>query len=108
MTSTAPIAELWPKWMTSAGTMLRMNARVRSRCARCGTLLRVELTEVVALNGPGYSLIDRVEMCRMVGCSGTSFFLAARTYGQDWRVLLRDNELLAALDDLAPVRVVTG
>ena len=90
--------------MDSAGTMLRMKALVRSRCAKCGTLLRVELEDIVARHGPGYSLFDQLERCRMVGCVGSTFYVAARTYGQEWAALLRDPALLESFAMLAPTR----
>ena len=74
----ADVIALWPRWLDDAGTMLRMKALVRCRCAKCGTLLRVELEDVVARHGAGYSLVDRLDRCRMVGCDGTAFYAASR------------------------------
>lgn len=108
MENGADVVALWPRWMESAGTMLRMNALVRSRCAKCGTLLRVELEEIVARHGPGCSLVDRLERCRMVGCIGSTFYLASRTYGRDWTTLLRDPELVASFERVAPARTALG
>lgn len=104
METGADIIALWPRWMDSVGTMFRMNALVRSRCAKCGTLLRVELVDVVARHGPGYSLVDKLERCRMVGCVGSTFYLASRTYGRDWTTLLRDPDLIASFETRAPAR----
>ncbi|WP_235538136.1 hypothetical protein [Sphingomonas sp. Root720] len=104
METGADIIALWPRWMNSAGAMLRMNALVRSRCAKCGTLLRVELEDIVARHGPGYSLFDRLERCRMVACIGSTFYVASRTYGRDWAALLRDPALVESFDTLAPTR----
>ncbi len=70
--------------------------------------MRVELAELVARHDSEYALIDRLEMCRMVGCTGTTFYLAARTYGQEWRPLVRDAAILDALDDIAPARIIAG
>ena len=108
METGADIVALWPRWMDSAGTMLRMNALVRTRCAKCGTLLRVELEDVVARHGPGYSLVDKLERCRMVGCIGTTFYVASRTYGQAWTTLLRDPALIAGFETLPPARTALG
>lgn len=94
--------------MDSAGTMLAMNVLVRSRCGTCGTLLRGELEEVVARFGPGHSLIDRLERCRMVGCVGSTFYLAARTYGGEWTALLRDSALVTSFESAAPTRTALG
>ncbi|MBI0533594.1 hypothetical protein WR25_02710 [Diploscapter pachys] len=104
METEADIISLWPRWMDSAGTMLAMNALVRSRCGTCGTLLRVELEDVVARFGPGHSLIDRLERCRMVGCVGSTFYLASRTYGRAWTALLRDPALVTSFEAAAPPR----
>ena len=108
METGAEIIALWPRWMDSAGTMRAMNALVRSRCAKCGTLLRVELEDVVARHGPGYSLVDKLERCRMVGCTGTTFFLASRTYGREWTTLLRDPQLVSGFATLAPASTALG
>lgn len=102
------IRTLWPRWMESAGTMLAINAMVRTRCAKCGTLLRVELEELVARHGPGLSLIDRLGRCRMVGCVGSTFYLASRTYGREWTSLLRDPALIASFETVAPARTALG
>jgi len=104
METGADIVALWPRWMDSAATMLRMKALVRSRCVKCGTLLRIELEDIVARHGPGYSLIDQLERCRMVGCVGTTFYLVSRTYGGAWTALLRDPALAETFDALAPTR----
>lgn len=108
METGADIIALWPRWMDGVGEMRRMNALVRSRCAACGTLLRVDLDDVVARHGPGYSLVDRLERCRMVGCAGSTFFLASRTYGQTWTTLLRDRALRQTFATLPPVRTALG
>ncbi len=108
METGAYIIALWPRWMDSAGAMLRMNALVRSRCVKCGTLLRVELDELVARHGVGHSLIDRLERCRMVGCVGSTIYLASRTYGRDWTTLLRDPALIASLGSLPSARTALG
>ena len=104
METGADIIALWPRWTDSAGSMLGMNALVRSRCVKCGTLLRVELEDIVARHGVGYSLVDRLERCRMVGCIGTTFFLASRTYGREWMTLLRDPAIVRRFEQLAPAR----
>lgn len=108
METGADIVALSPRWMESVGTMLAMNALVRCRCAKCGTLLRVDLEEVVARHGPGHSLIDRLERCRMVGCIGSTFYLVSRTYGRAWTTLLRDPALIASFETAAPPRTALG
>lgn len=108
METGADIVALWPRWMESAGTMLRMNAQVRSRCCKCGALLRVELEDVVARHGPGYSLVDKLERCRMVGCVGSTFYVTSRTYGRDWTTLLRNPALIATFETLPPTRTALG
>ena len=108
METGADIVALWPRWMESAGTMLRMNALVRSRCAKCGMLLRVDLDAIVARFGASYSLVDRLDRCRVVGCVGSSFYLASRTYGREWTTLLRDAALVSSFEMLAPARTALG
>ncbi|MDQ1159550.1 hypothetical protein QE385_003947 [Sphingomonas sp. SORGH_AS 950] len=108
MQPAADIVTLWPRWMDTAGEMLRMNALVRTRCSGCGTLMRVDLQDVVARYGPGYSLVDRLERCRMVECISATFYLATRTYGGTWTTLLRDPGLVAAFEALPPARSRAG
>ena len=108
METGATITALWPRWMDSVAEMLRMNALVRTRCSTCGTLLRVELEDIVARHGTGYSLVDRLERCRMVGCMGSAIYLASRTYGGAWTTLLRDPALVATFAMLSPVRTALG
>lgn len=98
----ADIIPLWPRWMDSVGAMLGMNGLVRTHCAQCGALLRVELEDIVARYGPGYSLVDRLERCRMVGCHGATIYRASRTYGREWTTLLRDPVLLASFETMPP------
>ena len=94
--------------MDSADTMRRMKPLVRSRCCKCGTLLRVELENVVARHGPGYSLVNKVERCRMVGCVASTFYLASRTYGREWTTLLRDPALVARIETFPPACTALG
>lgn len=108
METGAGIIALWPRWMDSVGAMLRMNALVRSRCTRCGTLLRVELEDVVARYGPDHSLVDRLDRCRMVGCVGAAFYVVSRTYGRAWTTLLRDPALIADFGELPPAWTALG
>ncbi len=108
MKAGADIVPLWPRWMDSVGAMLRMKVLVRARCTQCGTLLRIELEDVVARHGPGYSLVDRLDRCRMVGCIGAAFYLVSRTYGGEWTTLLRDPGLLASFGTLPPARTALG
>lgn len=100
------VVPLWPRWTRDVATMLRMNVRVRTRCATCGSQMRVDLGDIARLRGSAHSLVDQLGRCPMVGCNGTTFYLAARTYGQEWWRLLRDEELIAAFEDIAPARVV--
>ncbi len=88
--------------------MLAMNALVRTRCTQCGTLLRVELEDIVARFGPEHSLVDRLDRCRMVGCVGTTFYLVSRSYGRAWTRLLRDPALIACFETLPPARTALG
>ena len=69
---------------------------------------RADLNDIVARHGPGYSLVDKLERCRMVECISSTFYLASRTYGGQWTTLLRDPELVAAFEELPPVRTARG
>jgi len=87
MTPVASITTHWPAWMTSVGALSRSNSLVRSRCHTCGALLRIDIGQLVARHGADWTLIDRSERCAVVGCSGSSVYLASWSYGRPWRVL---------------------
>ena len=66
--------------------------------------MRVDPVDLVARHGAGWSLIDAQERCRMVACDGAVSYLASRTYGAPWRVLLGDEALKETLaEGPAPV-----
>jgi hypothetical protein len=46
------VVTLWPRRIERAGDMLWINAQVRIRCCRCGTLMRAELKDIVARHVP--------------------------------------------------------
>lgn len=71
-------------------------------------MMRVDLHDVVARHGPGYSLVEKLVRCRMVGCISLTFYLASQTYGGEWTTLLRDPDLVASFEDLPPVRTALG
>ncbi|WP_242187183.1 hypothetical protein [Sphingomonas sp. CARO-RG-8B-R24-01] len=71
-------------------------------------MIRIELEDIVARHGPAYSLVDKLERCRMVGCIGSTYYLAARTYGRKWTALLRDPQLVATFENLPPTRLASG
>jgi hypothetical protein len=104
MQTGAVTVALWPRWMDSLAEMPPMNALVRTRCATCGTLLRVERLDVVARHGAIHSLVDKLERCRMVGCIGSAFYVTSRTYGGAWTTLLRDPALVESFQTLTPGR----
>jgi hypothetical protein len=79
--------------LTTVGAMRKRNIHVRSQCRRCGALMRVDLDDLVARHGAGWSLIDKQERCRMVACDGAAFYLAARAYGAPWRLLINNPAL---------------
>lgn len=96
---TAALHTLWPLAMRSVGAMARRNMLVRSQCRQCGALMRVDLADLVARHGEGWSLIDAQERCRMVACNGAAFYLASRTYGAPWRQLIENVQLLDGIAD---------
>ncbi|WP_244655048.1 hypothetical protein [Sphingomonas sp. CFBP 13733] len=58
----------------------------------------------MARRGSDYSLVDKLERCRMVECEGSTFYLVSRTYGREWVTLLRDPRLMKVFEELPPVR----
>lgn len=105
---TTALHMLWPTWMATVGAMARRQILVRSQCRRCGALMRVDPAELAARHGAGWSLIDAQERCRMVACDGAAYYLAARTYGAPWRILLASAELQDGIaESPAPVTAQT-
>jgi hypothetical protein len=97
MPDNAAIEPLWPHWTQTIGAMLGIRALVRSRCCVCGTELRVDTATLVARYGPSMTLIDTLERCPIVGCAGSIYFLAARSYDRPWTVLIRNPWLLQTI-----------
>lgn len=97
---TATLLTLWPNWLTTIGVIHRRHVQMRSQCRRCGALMRLDPADLLSRHGPAWSPIDHQERCRMVGCDGAAFYLAARRLGTDWRVLLADPVLREGLDAL--------
>ena len=97
MTSVAMIDLLCPAWMRTVGDLRAQGALVRSTCCQCRTQLRVDLAAMLTVKGISWSLIDRLERCSVVGCGGSIYYQAARSYGRPWTILLRDPSLRAAI-----------
>jgi len=108
MIESARIIALWPRWTSSVGFMQRLQIQVRTQCRRCGALMRADLDELVARYGGNASLIDRHERCRMVACDGAVFYLAARRYGDPWRILLDAATLRDDLSLCPPAHLALG
>lgn len=66
--------------------------------------MRAELEDIVARHGSDYSLVDKLERCRIVECEGSTLYLASRTFGRKWITLLRDPRLMKVFQELPPVR----
>lgn len=98
----AEIEVVIPKWATTWGALAASKALVRSQCRRCGVQLRVD-ARVQSLRfgaiGVTKNMTDR---CTMVGCHGSVFYLAARTYGRQWIALVTSEALRSAIADAAP------
>lgn len=66
-----------PKRFQTLGGMVDEGVRVRSWCRTCSTALEVEPAMLLAFHGPDYSLFGREDPCAVVGCQGTTFYLAS-------------------------------
>jgi hypothetical protein len=82
------VHQLLPKWAASAAALQRSNALVRSQCRVCGLQQRVDAGYLAYRHGATASLIGATERCSVVGCNGSVFYMAARTYGRAWLKLV--------------------
>lgn len=64
-------------WTDSGGESYRLPIETQTHV----TALWSRWMVTSARYGAGYSLVDKLERCRMVCCTGSSFYLALRTYG---------------------------
>jgi hypothetical protein len=87
-TATANVAtelnRLFPHWMTTIGSIHRMNALLRSECSVCKSTFRENPAALAALHGPSWSIVGYRDRCRMVACAGLVRFKVSRTYGREW------------------------
>jgi len=69
--------------------------------ADAAKLIGEHLMNVVKTSGSknGFGLV-----LALVECIGSTFYLAARTYGGQWTTLLRDPRLIEVFEELPPVR----
>lgn len=93
------VLPFWPVWARTLDAMVRRLARARSRCRRCGTLLRVDLDALRDRLGGSASLIDLSDACTVVGCNGTVYYLAAPATGTTYHVLIDSPALLEGVAD---------
>lgn len=75
---------LLPHWMTTIGSIHRMNALLRSECSVCKSTFRENPAALSALHGPRFCLVGYRDRCRMVACEGSVRFKVSRTYGREW------------------------
>jgi len=78
------IASLFPRWASTWGELARTNALARSQCRCCGMQQRVDLSLQILRFGANGSPIDLRDKCMVVGCHGSVFYMASRTYGRQW------------------------
>jgi len=54
----------------SVGDMIRLGWDVHSKCEACGLLFRVNLKLIARVKGADFSLWNRKERCKRLGCVG--------------------------------------
>jgi hypothetical protein len=82
--ATDEFKKLLPRWMTTIGSIHRMNALLRSECSVCKSTFRENPAALAALHGPNWSIVGYRDRCRMVACEGLVRFKVSRTYGREW------------------------
>jgi hypothetical protein len=102
MPQSSPVETLLPRWTRTVSAMSRGQALVRSQCRVCGIQMREDPAALALQHGPLASLVDRSDRCRIVACEGTIFYLAARTYGRAWILLVSREDLRSRLAQAAP------
>lgn len=71
----------------SVGDMIRQGWDIHSRCMTCGTLFRVNLRIIAKVKGPDFSLWNRKDRCRRLGCIGHVEF-QGRAPDMSWHEVL--------------------
>jgi hypothetical protein len=64
------------KGCESVEQMRREGWDVLSRCDACTLIMRVNLSTIIKVNGPAFSLWNRKARCRRIGCVGFVEFQA--------------------------------
>jgi hypothetical protein len=59
----------------SVGDMLKAHWDVHARCDTCHQLFRVNLRAVARAMGPGFSLWNRKDRCKLLSCRGWLTFM---------------------------------
>jgi len=108
MRNDAIVHRLAPAWARTLAAMRGPRTQVRSQCRRCGALMREDVDALIGLHSGQASLIDRQARCRMVGCDGATFYLAARGLEGSWHELLHDDALRTGLGDGPPAHGADG
>ena len=108
MRGDATLHRLAPAWARTLAAMRGPRTYVRSQCRRCGALMREDVDALIGIHGGQASLIDRQARCRMVGCDGAAFYLAARGLDSPWHELLHDEILRTGLADCVPAHGADG
>jgi len=75
----------------TVGDMIQQGWDVHSRCMTCGTLFRVNLRIIARLKGPDFSIWNRKDRCRRLGCSGHVEF-HGRAPDMSWHEVLNSPE----------------
>ncbi len=103
------VEHIIPRWAGTVGALHSSLSRVRSHCRDCGIQQVVETDVLMAMYGPGASLVNRVGRCSIVGCQGPVYYTAYKTYGRMQIRLVSDPELIERIETLAaqPVNAIT-
>lgn len=99
------VERIFPRWAVTVGALHASGSRVRSTCRDCGIEQVVETPVLLALYGAPASLINRVGRCTVVGCQGSTYFTAYKTYGRMQIRLVSDPELIESIETLGAPRI---
>ncbi len=81
------IERILPSYVQSVSAMRDEGIKVAAVYERCREWFKMDLDTIIAVRGPGYSLVDQRGPCRILDCDGSAFFLWSTSKSTPFRPL---------------------